>query len=89
VPLSLLFLAPIGLDRFAIAKKIAELLSERRKVRQPPSLFQTRVATGGLANLVPQYAVSRDGRFLINTRLDDSGIMPIVLILNSKSATKK
>lgn len=55
----------------------------------PVALFQTRVATGGAASLLPEYAVSRDGRFLINTRVGDSGITRIVLILNWKSSPKK
>jgi eukaryotic-like serine/threonine-protein kinase len=54
----------------------------------PVALFQARVATGGLASMMPEYAVSQDGRFLINTRVDDSGIAPIVLILNWKAALK-
>jgi hypothetical protein len=55
----------------------------------PVALFQTRVASSASANLVPEYAVSRDGRFLINTRVDDSGITRILLILNWKSSPKK
>jgi hypothetical protein len=55
----------------------------------PGALFQTRATTGGVAYLQPQYDVSRDGRFLVNTLLDEPGISPIVLILNSKYAPKK
>jgi len=40
------------------------------------------------AYLMPQYAVSSDGRFLVNTRIEDS-VTPIVLILNGKFFTKK
>jgi serine/threonine protein kinase len=54
----------------------------------PEALFQTRITTGGVAYLLPQYDVSRDGRFLINTPLDEA-ISPIVLILNSKYAPRK
>jgi Tol biopolymer transport system component len=47
----------------------------------PVALFQTRIA-GGAANLFrPQYAVSRDGRFLINQLAEESAT-PITLILN-------
>jgi hypothetical protein len=47
----------------------------------PVALFQTRIA-GGAANLFrPQYAVSRDGRFLIN-QLAEENATPITLILN-------
>jgi len=38
----------------------------------------------GLAALQTQYAVSRDGRFLINTQVDESNTTPITLILNWK-----
>jgi len=48
----------------------------------PVPLFQTRIA-GGVASLFrPQYAVSRDGRFLINQLADESAATPITLILN-------
>ena len=49
----------------------------------PAALFQTRIVTG-LAALQTQYAVSRDGRFLINTQVDESNTTPITLILNWK-----
>jgi Tol biopolymer transport system component len=48
----------------------------------PIALFQTRIVTGGLATQQTQYAVSRDGRFLINSRVDESTPTPITLILN-------
>jgi eukaryotic-like serine/threonine-protein kinase len=48
----------------------------------PVALFQTRIAGGGFANLFrPQYAVSRDGRFLIN-QVAEEAATPITLILN-------
>ena len=50
----------------------------------PAALFQTRIVTGGLAALQTQYAVSRDGRFLINTQVAESNTTPITLILNWK-----
>jgi Tol biopolymer transport system component len=50
----------------------------------PIALFQTRIVTGGLANQEAQYAISRDGRFLINNRVDQSTTTPITLILNWK-----
>jgi Tol biopolymer transport system component len=46
----------------------------------PVALFQTRIAGG----LKQQYAVSSDGRFLINVSVADSTIAPITLILNWK-----
>ena len=46
-------------------------------------LFQTRIS-GGVANLVrPQYAIAKDGRFLINQLAEESSATPITLILNS------
>ena len=51
-------------------------------VRLPVTLFQTYLATG--TNVVgnkPQYAVSRDGRFLLNTALEGAS-SPIVIALN-------
>ncbi len=50
----------------------------------PVALFPTRIVGGGAAGnqLVPQYDVTRDGRFLINTVLDDAAATPITLIQN-------
>jgi Uma2 family endonuclease len=48
----------------------------------PMALFQTRIFGGG-ASTGQQYDVARDGRFLINTVLDDAA-SPITLILNWK-----
>jgi len=45
----------------------------------PEALFQTHSATG---NIRPNYDVARDGRFLINTELDDTSSEPIHLLLN-------
>jgi Tol biopolymer transport system component len=48
----------------------------------PVALFQTRIV-GGPAQIVKhQYAVSRDGRFLINEPAEASAATPITLILN-------
>lgn len=49
----------------------------------PVPLFQTRLATG--ANVVPgrpQYAVAPDGRFLLNTIVDDTAPSPITVVVN-------
>jgi hypothetical protein len=48
----------------------------------PAALFQARTVVGGYANLSPQYAVSRDGRFLFNVPDDTSTTAPITLVLN-------
>lgn len=46
------------------------------------ALFQMRTVAGGIADLTAQYAVSRDGRFLVNVADDTSTAAPITLILN-------
>ena len=45
----------------------------------PAALFQTHIAPG---TNKPNYDVARDGRFLINTALDDTSAEPIHLLLN-------
>ena len=51
------------------------------------ALFQTRIVDGGnVAINRPQYAVARDGRFLINQPVGDAPAAPITLILNWKPA---
>ncbi len=51
----------------------------------PVALFATRIVGGGTDNNQGrQYDVSRDGRFLINTVLDDAAPSPITLLLNWK-----
>ncbi len=52
----------------------------RFEVGTPTMLFPTRIVSGGIAALHPQYDVSKDGRFLVNTQLEES--TPITLILN-------
>ena len=52
------------------------------QVKLPVALFQTYLATG--TNVIgnkPQYAVSRDGRFLLNTAVE-SPSAPIVVSVN-------
>ena len=49
----------------------------------PVALFPTRILGGGVDNgQGRQYDVTRDGRFLINTVLDDQAATPITLIQN-------
>ena len=49
----------------------------------PVALFPTRIYEGGTIALNrPQYAVARDGRFLINQPAGDATTEPITLILN-------
>jgi len=48
----------------------------------PVPLFQTHLATGtNVLGNKPQYAVSRDGRFLLNTAVE-SASAPIVVSVN-------
>jgi Tol biopolymer transport system component/tRNA A-37 threonylcarbamoyl transferase component Bud32 len=52
------------------------------EVKLPVPLFQTHLATGiNVLGNKPQYAVARDGRFLLNTALD-SASAPIVISVN-------
>ena len=47
------------------------------------ALFPTRIVDGGSVAIGrPQYAVARDGRFLINQPVADATAAPITLILN-------
>jgi len=56
----------------------------RMEVGVPVPLFRTRIiVSGAAANLKAQYAVSRDGRFLISQPAE-SATTPITLILNWK-----
>jgi hypothetical protein len=50
----------------------------------PVALFQTRIVGGPGQILKHQYAVSRDGRFLINETAEASTATPITLIFNWK-----
>ena len=51
-------------------------------VKLPVALFQTHLATGfNVLGTKPQYAVSRDGRFLLNTAIE-SASAPIVVSVN-------
>jgi hypothetical protein len=55
----------------------------------PVNLFPTRMVGGGVDNtLGPQYDVTRDGRFLINTVLDDVSA-PITLVQNWHPEAKR
>ena len=52
-------------------------------------LFPTRIRTSSVTGIRPQYAVSRDGRFLINQATEESTTRPIMLILNWNPEQKK
>jgi Tol biopolymer transport system component len=70
-----LMAAPIAIARQANGTRI--------EVGAPVSLFQTRMVGSGAATGRAQYAVSRDGRFLIS-QPEESATSPITLILNWK-----
>ncbi len=56
----------------------------------PVALFPTRIVGGSGDNAQgPQYDVTRDGRSLINTVLDDAAATPITLILNWRPEGKR
>ena len=52
------------------------------EVGQPVALFPTRILNGDATVFRPQYAVSRDGRFLINQPAEETTTTPVTLILN-------
>ena len=57
----------------------------------PVVLFPTRIVAGGAdtVGLGRQYDLTRDGRFLINTLLDDAAATPITLIQHWQPDAKK
>ncbi len=56
----------------------------------PVALFPTRIVDGGTVSVNrPQYAVARDGRFLINQPVADATAEPTTLILNWNPDSKK
>jgi Tol biopolymer transport system component len=55
----------------------------------PASLFPTRILTGGSPVNRPQYAVARDGRFLINQSVNEAASAPITLLMHWTPAEKK
>ena len=74
----LFFLAPDGKLMTAAVRASDSIFD----AGTPAALFETRTAVGGNANLYPQYAVSRDGRFLFNVRDETSPAAPITVIVN-------
>jgi hypothetical protein len=56
----------------------------------PVALFATRIVSGGGGAVTKHnYAVSKDGRFLINQAADEATNVPITLILNWNPDSKK
>ena len=53
----------------------------------PAPLFRTRLASGaGVTAGRPEYAVAPDGRFLMNTVVEDTAPSPITIVLNWEAA---
>jgi len=77
-PVTLFFLAPDA-KLMAVPVRASDSTFE---AGSPAALFQTRTVVGGSADLMAQYAVSRDGRFLFNVPDDTSTAAPITLVLN-------
>jgi Tol biopolymer transport system component len=76
----LFFIAP---DSTLMAATIT--MADKSVESAPPvALFKTRIAAGGSGIIKHQYAVSRDGRFLINMSTEAADAAPITLILNWK-----
>jgi serine/threonine protein kinase len=76
----LFFIAP---DRKLMAASIAPAGSSFQ-ANTPVTLFATRIVGTAAGNARAQYAVSRDGRFLINESVEEATVSPITLILNWK-----
>jgi hypothetical protein len=60
----------------------------------PMPLFATRLASGsGISGVVisskPQYAVARDGRFLMNVAVEGATAPPITVVLNWQEEVKQ
>jgi Tol biopolymer transport system component len=66
------------------------LAGTKPEVKLPVPLFQTRLATG--TNVIgnkPQYAVSRDGQFLLNTAVESASPPIVVWVDWMNSASKR
>jgi Tol biopolymer transport system component len=82
----LFFLAPNGTMMAATVSTSGSSF----EAAQPVALFQTRIVGGGSSAVnKQQYAVSADGRFLINVPTGDSTSAPITLLMNWKPQTKQ
>jgi hypothetical protein len=72
------YIAPDG-TMMAVSVALKNPIPE---LKPPVALFRTHLATGtNVLGVKPQYAVSRDGRFLLNTAIE-SASAPIVVSLN-------
>ncbi len=79
------YVAPDG----KMTSVLVTLSSATPQVKEPTTLFQTHLATGtNVLGLKPQYAVSRDDHFLLNTAVE-SASAPIVVSVNWMKALAK
>ena len=71
-----------------IGTRLAHVNDATIEPGRPVALFRTRIVGGGIDfNAGTNYDVARDGRFLINTVLDDAA-SPITLLQNWKPPAK-
>jgi Tol biopolymer transport system component len=57
--------------------------------RAAAPLFQVQIVSASAAAHKPQYAVARDGRFLINQPVKETAVAPITLLINWNPDTQK
>jgi Tol biopolymer transport system component len=73
----------IGLDNRLMAVSFSIDAAGRPQASAPIALFPTRTAGGAVPNLQKQqFAVTKDGRFLINASVESGSESPITLVLN-------
>jgi hypothetical protein len=73
----------IGLDRKLMAVEIKGGANFDRRVPKP--LFETQLVFG----INPEFDVSRDGRFLMPALTEQTGTVPITVVLHWTAALKK
>jgi Tol biopolymer transport system component len=88
--------APSGKELFYIAPDSRMMAVEVRAsggapdVSAPVALFSTNAPSGtNILGSKPQYLVTRDGRFLLNTAVDATNTPPITVVLNWQSERTK
>jgi len=74
----------VGADNRLMAVSVTPAKDGRTlELAAPAALFPTRLATGSnVTSVKPQYAVSRDGRFLLNVRVVEDAAAPITIVQN-------
>ena len=84
----------VGLDGRLMAVPIAFGADRQLETGTAVELFKTQLATGpninsGGTGTRAQYAVARDGRFLVNMTLEGATATPITVVLNWDAVLKK